>query len=229
MPSIKEKPKNSKKKINTQIIWKSVEALVANVKPTPNNYKIKNDLGKERFLESLKSFGLAGNAVCNWGSKAMKVTDLILIDGNSRLEQARENGLKKVWVSVPSRYLAPKEFQEMSAMFDFAKAGDVDIDRIKGDLGTAVDFFKRYGLEPPMAMLEKMGSQQSLEGLEYPGEKQNGKEAPAGPTGDICMVNLFFTVKQEEEFRNWEEKLAKKFKTDNTTMTVYKALKSIIK
>lgn len=222
--------KKTKVKSNGQITWRSVEALVKDVKPTPNNYKIKTDLGKERLQQSLKMFGLAGNAVCNWGSKAMKVTDLTLVDGNSRLEEAREKGLKKIWVSVPSRWLTPKEFQEMSAMFDFAKAGEVDMDRIKGDLGSSTDFFNKWKMEVPMKLLEQMGSKQSLNGLEYPGEKKNGNGvAVAGPTGDICMVNLFFTIKQEEEFRKWEQQLMKKFKTDNTTMTVYKALKSIIK
>jgi hypothetical protein len=40
-------------------------------------------------------------------------------------------------------------------------------------------------------------------------------------------VQLIFSSKQEEEFRKWEEKAQKKFKTDNTTDTVLKALKTV--
>jgi shikimate kinase len=41
------------------------------------------------------------------------------------------------------------------------------------------------------------------------------------------MVQLFFSEKQEAEFRKIEEKLMKKYKLDNTTDTVLKAFKSI--
>jgi len=131
------------------ITWSPKLVDIKLIKPTPNNYKIKTDLGKERLQNSLKLFGLAGTVVCN--------TDYSLIDGNSRLEEEQAKGAKKIWVSLPNRKLTPKEYQEMAAMYDFAKAGEVDMERIEKELGTKEDFFKKWGLEVPMHLLENMG------------------------------------------------------------------------
>ena len=105
------------------ITWSSKLVQVSTSKPTPTNYKIKTDLGKERLALSLKKFGLAGTVVLN--------TDFTLIDGNSRLEEAKKEKQKTIWASFPNRKLSPAEFKEMSALFDFAKAGEVDVDRIQ--------------------------------------------------------------------------------------------------
>lgn len=204
------------------ITWKSKTVAVSKIKPTPQNYKIKNALGQERLKMSLAKFGLAGTVVCN--------TDYTLIDGNSRLEQEKAKGRKNIEVSVPNRKLSPQEFKEMSAMFDFAKAGEVDLERIQGDLGTKADFYKNWNLQVPMHLLEKLGNKASIgkpnsktngTALEYPEEGET-----EAIVSDSRMVQLFFNVKQEEEFRKIEEKLKKRFKTNNTTDTVLKAFKS---
>lgn len=199
------------------ITWSSKLVEVSKIKGTPTNYKIKSDLGKERLQTSLKAFGLAGNVVCN--------SDLTLVDGNSRLEDAKEKGLKKIWVSVPSRKLSPREFLEFSALFDFAKAGEVDMERIEKDLGSKEEFFEKWGLEVPMHLLEGMGKGAAV----VAGKAKKGEvlDSEAPKIADIKMVQLFFNSQQEKEFRVIEEKLAKKFKTDNVTDTVFKALKSI--
>lgn len=51
----------------------------------------------------------------------------------------------------------------MSAMFDFAKAGEVDTERIKTDLGSHKDFYNKYGLEVPLALLDTMGARGKVE------------------------------------------------------------------
>jgi hypothetical protein len=208
------------------IKWKSVEWLVSKIKPTPKNYKIKTELGQERLQMSLKLFGLAGNVIIN--------TDGTLIDGNSRLEEAKTNGEKKIWVSLPNRKLTSKEFQEMSAMYDFAKAGEVDINRIEGDLGKTEDFFKKWNLEPSMVeLVKKMGKDGGkVKDLEYPeegdGKASKGKGKKAGKASgdaefqDMRMVQLYFTEKQEKLFRDVEELVQKKFNTGNTTVTAFK-------
>lgn len=208
------------------IKWSSKLVAVAKIKKTPKNYKIRTELGRERLQQSLKSFGLAGNVVLN--------TDLTLIDGNSRIEEAIGKGEKMVWASIPNRKLTPKEFTEMSAMFDFAKAGEVDIESIKRDLGKTKDFYDKYKMEVPFEVLEKLGGTAPVEGLTYPGSKKtkgvDRKEAEGtNIVGDIRMVSLFFSEKQEAEFRKWEAVLEKKFKTDNVTDTVYKAIQHLIK
>lgn len=202
------------------ITWAPKKVEVKAIKATPNNYKIKTDLGKERLQQSLKMFGLAGTVIVN--------TDLTLIDGNSRLIEAKEAGEKYMYVSMPSRKLTPKEFQEMSAMYDYAKAGEVDIERIEGELGTTEDFFKKWGMTVPMHLLDKLGNKSvNVEDLSLSSNVKKNKEQIVGDVSDIRMVNLFFSAKQEAEFRKIEEKLMKKFKTSNTTDTVFKALKSI--
>lgn len=201
--------------VKSEIIWSPKQVLVKDIKPTEKNYKIKTDLGKERLQASLKSFGIAGTVIVN--------TDLMLIDGNSRLEEMIAKGAKKIWVSYPNRRLTPKEFTEMSAMYDFAKAGEVDMARIEADLGTSADFFNKYKMTIPLSLLENLGKNAPIKGLEYP-EEGSGQASPE--QSDILMVQLFFTVKQETEFRKMEEVLKKKLKTDNTTDTVFKALKA---
>lgn len=138
-----------------QITWYAKEVNTASIDPTPTNYKIKTELGLARFRASVKSFGRAGTVVCNPSDKPGRYN---LIDGNTRWEDAVANKEKRIWVSLPSRKLSPKEFKEMSAMFDFAKAGEVDMDRIKGDIGSHKDFYDKYGLEVPLALLDTMGA-----------------------------------------------------------------------
>lgn len=212
------------KVVGKRIKWKSVEALVQHIQPTEKNYKIKSDLGRERLQHSLETYGVAGNVVCNWVGKVGDRTKLMLIDGNSRLEEAKTYTEKKIWVSVPDRKLSPAEFKEFSAMFDFAKAGEVDMERIQGDLGTKEDFYKKWGIQVPMDLLNKMGKNApAMKKLEYPEE---GKGA-APEVSDIKMVQLFFSDKQEAEFRKYEDKLKKKWKLTNTTETVLRAFKTL--
>jgi hypothetical protein len=197
------------------INWTPKRVLLSKVRPSPVNYKIKNALGAERFKESLKQFGLAGTVVVN--------TDLTLIDGNSRLEEMAKRKLKHIWVSIPDRKLSPKEFAEMCAVFDYSVAGDVDIVSIERDYGDHTDFLKRYGMTVSMDKLKTLGANAKV--AKFP-EGKKGKEPE---TTDVKMVQLFFTVKQEEEFRRIEERLMRKLKTTNTTDTVLKAFKTLSK
>ena len=206
-----------------QIKWNSKRVEVSKIKHTPRNYKIKTDLGKARLHQSLKLFGLAGTVIVN--------TDFTLIDGNSRLEEAKENKEKMIWVSIPNRKLTPKEFNEFAAMYDYAKAGEVDIEAIENDLGTREEFFKKWNMQIPMRLLDKMGKGATVKGeeLEYPEEGKGGKKGAEGKISDIKMLQLFFTEKQEIEFRKMEDKLATKFQTINLTDTVFKAFKQLTK
>lgn len=204
--------------------WSSVKVKLSLIDPTPNNYKIKTDLGKERLQTSLKKFGLAGNIVVNPIGKRYTI-----IDGNSRLIEEKEKGSTMVWVSIPSKPFSPKEFKEMSAMFDFAKAGNVDEERIMKEVMTHEQMYKEWAMEVPMALLESLGSNAHKAKVEeYPDKvKKKGSDIVNTEIHDIRMVQLFFSDKQELEFRKIEEQLKKKFKTTNTTETVFKALKSI--
>jgi len=204
-----------------KISWKPVLVEVKKIKATPNNYKIKTDLGKARLNESLSKFGLAGTVVVN--------TDLVLIDGNSRLVEEKEKGSKKIWCSMPNRKLTPKEFKEMSAMFDFAKAGEVDTERITKELGTSKDFFEAWGLDMPVELkgrLEKLGANQKIERVI---SNKIVEEKPVILKEEEFLINLFYNQKEEALFRKLEEKAAKKLKSKSTSETVFKVLKAFTK
>lgn len=195
------------------IIWTPRKIKVSDIKPIKNNYKIKTDLGRERLQTSLKMFGLAGTVICN--------TDLMLIDGDSRLKEAKEKKEKYLWVSLPDRKLNPKEVTEMTAMYDFAKAGEVDEERIKKDLGTSKDFKTKWGMVPKET-LDQLGAK-------APVEKVTGKRKEKEVTVDKARIItlIFKNEKEEREFRDIELKLLRKYKTTSTTDTVMRALKSI--
>lgn len=220
--------KNSKKTavLRKSITWSSKRVKAKDINPTPNNYKIKSDLGRERLQTSLSKFGRAGTVVVN---PALKSGKYDLIDGNSRWQEVMDRNPNEVMeVSIPNRKLTSTEYKEMSAMFDFAKAGEVDEQRIMGDLGTSKDFYEKWGLEIPMEILEKMGKKANMVDLEYPEEGKGNKKAKKGETPEVSgmrLVQAFFTDQQEMEFRKLEEKFSKKMGTDNTTDFIFQCVK----
>lgn len=207
-----------------EIKWRPKLVQVSKIKPTPNNYKIKNELGRERLSISMKLFGNASTVVVN--------RDFFLIDGNSRLDEEKSKGTKRMWVMMPDRRLTPKQYKEMAAMFDYAKAGDVDTERIFSELGTSKDFYDRWKEEMPMHLLDKMkgmGKNKKpvvdTKALKYPEVDDSLSKGT-----NIMMVQLFFNAKEEAQFRKMEEKLAKKWKeTKSTTERVMKAFKQLTK
>lgn len=211
------------------LIWKPREVLTASLKSTPDNYKIKTDIGRERLQSSLGEFGLAGTCIVvqlTAAFKGIKPNDLVIVDGNSRHVEALEQGLKKLWVSMPQRKLTPKEFQEMSAMYDFAKAGEVDLERIEKELGTSVDFYDKYKMNVPMHLLDNMGAKAKLvRDLEFPADAE--KELEGRQMTDIHQVQLLFTGKQLEQFRRMEDVLKEQFKTKAVTDTVLRSFKEL--
>lgn len=201
-----------------EIKWKPKWVEISKIKKTPNNYKIKSDLGKERLSISMKLFGNASTVIVN--------TDFHLIDGNSRLEEERTKGTKFMWVMWPSRKLTPKEYKEFSVMFDYAKAGEVDIDRADMELGTSKEYYEKFKREMPVHLLDKMGKNSKgisvdLAKVKYPDAK--GDAVSSGES--LLMIQLFYNVKDANVFRKLEEKFAKKFKTRSTPETVLQVFK----
>lgn len=193
------------------IEWNSVRVLVSKITPTPNNYKIKTELGRERLKLSLKKFGLAGTVVLN--------SDYSLIDGNSRWEEAKLKKEKYIWASMPNRKLSPAEYKEMSALYDFAKAGEVDMDRIHGELGTSADFRKEWALAVPQEILDQIGK-----GGRVNSTSANGGATKEVPKSDTRIINIIMNPQQEAAILEAEAICAKRFKTDNITDTVMAAL-----
>jgi DNA modification methylase len=113
--------------------------------------------------------------ICNYGSGGR----FVLIDGNSRREDAKTRKEKWVWISLPSRKLTPQEFREMSAMFDFAKAGEVDIERIERDLGDKKSFFDKWKMIIPTRVLDTIGKKATISAEDFRPEKEKEKDAKA--------------------------------------------------
>lgn len=103
-----------------EIKWSLVEVDAKDVKVNPDNPKERNENGMNRLKKSLSKFGIVYDGICN--------KDLTFIDGHSRFE-LNEKGTLRVF--VPSRQLDEDEYKEMNAIFDSAKAGDLDIEFVK--------------------------------------------------------------------------------------------------
>ena len=191
------------KKIN----WKIKEFLISEIKPTPNNFKIRIEDGAARFEASVKNYGLAGSVIIN--------RDKTLIDGNSRLEKAKKMGMKKIWASFPDRQLTAREFTEFAAMIDHARAGEVDLVRIKEELGTTESFFKKWGMPIPKAALKQLAQLEKNESVINP----TAKRKIADEIKDIPLrkIELLFTNEQAEEYLRLGESMYSKLKVDNIT------------
>lgn len=139
--------------------------LVSDLKENPKNPKILNEKGRQRLHLSLSKFGLAGTIICN--------VDLTIIDGHSRKKDLIDKGVKEVWVSVPSRKLTQKEYDEMNAMFDVAKAGDPDMMMIEEVIGEEV--LEEWGFEkkerPDIELVELKPFRQTHVLLSFPPER----------------------------------------------------------
>ena len=122
------------------ITWEPKWVKVADLVENPANPKILNEKGKGRLQKTLSRYGLAGTIVVN--------QDLSIVDGHSRKKEMQDQGVSDVWVSVPSRLLTEKEYKELNAVFDLAKAGDPDMLFIEEEFGD--EFIQEWDLEKGM-------------------------------------------------------------------------------
>jgi len=202
------------------ILWKVIQVEVSKIKPTPNNFKLQTEDGTARFNTSVDNYGLAGAVILN--------TDFTLIDGNNRVEKAKQLKIKKIDASMPNRKLTPKEFKEFAAMYDMARAGEVDILRIKEELGDSKSWFAKWGFEMPDKALSKLAELEANEGVINPTALANLKLAKEVET---ARVTLLFTPDQAEEFIRLAESMYKALKVDNVTdfsITAARKLKKLI-
>ncbi|HUS02941.1 MAG TPA: ParB N-terminal domain-containing protein [Chitinophagaceae bacterium] len=123
--------------MKSKITWQPQKVKVSDLKENPNNPKISSEVGKKRLQLSLSKFGLAGTIVVN--------KDLSVIDGHSRKRELENEGIKEVWVSVPSKQLTEKEYKEFNAIHDLAKAGEPDMIMTEEILGEEI--MEEYGFE----------------------------------------------------------------------------------
>lgn len=188
------------------ILWRTISVDVSKIKPTPNNFKLKTEEGTARFNTSVEKYGLAGTVILN--------KDFTLIDGNTRWEKAKDKKLKKIDASMPDRQLTKKEFTEFAAMYDFARAGEVDIDRIKNELGTSEEFFQLWNVTLPKESIVKLEEMEANEGKINPTQaktKNDYKET------ELSRITLLFNKDEYQEYIQIAESLYARFKVDNIT------------
>lgn len=181
-----------------KITWNTIRVKVDLIDPSPTNYKIANELGKERLKQSLKEFGLAGSVICN------KVKGrYVLIDGNSRLLEAKEAREKYLNVSIPNRPLTQKEFVKMCKVYDLAKAGDQDENRIAAETDDK-HFYKQYNLPVPARLLDTLGSNSKVV-LDKRGDKDKElREAGLGKLREKYVEPPFSVLDTKQG--SWQER-----------------------
>jgi len=68
----------------------------------------------------------------------------------------------------------------MCAMFDFAVAGEVDVELIEQDLGTTKSFYEKWGMLMPIALLDRIGKSAQVNGDDFKDQaKEKGKDEKA--------------------------------------------------
>lgn len=198
------------------ITWKTNDKYpIKNVKPTPNNYKLKTEEGEGMLGTSMKDYGLAGSIVIN--------LDGTLINGNSRWKKELDRGAKYISASYPSRMLSPKEFKEFAAIFDHAVAGTVDTKRMVDEMGSHKDFLKKFGIEVTKTALNKLAELEKVDTVKNP--TQNRKIDPKLQQLETRQLTLVYSNEEAEDVIELAEGLYDKLKVDNLSDLVYKLLK----
>lgn len=149
------------------ITWEPKKVKVADLKENPDNPKLLNEKGQKRLHKLLGKYGLAGTLIVN--------TDYTIIDGHSRKKELEEKGIAEVYVSMPSRKLSKKEYDEMNAVFDLAKAGDPDTMMMEETFGD--EFMEEWELKSSI----------------------NDDNEPEEPSGYDSSLQWFLNIRCESE------------------------------
>ena len=114
-------------KNKSAIKWQLIEINKKEIRPNPNNPKIRNEKGFDRLAKLTEKFGVIFDGILN--------ADYSLIDGHSRLELHPEGAGRYF---IPDRQLSESDEKELNALFDMARAGDPDLFMIERILGESV-------------------------------------------------------------------------------------------
>jgi hypothetical protein len=176
--------------MSKKITWELVEVKASEIKTNPKNPKKRNEKGFKRLQKSLEKFGKVFDGIIN--------TDMTLIDGHSRLEVSGRDEILRMF--KPSRKLTQKEYSEMNAIFDMAKAGDIDEQILEEQFEES--FFEEWEIdkkeqaaEVDYSILEDLDVDQTIENMQ-----QGVKKA----------IQIEFENKDYEEayalVKHWREK-----------------------
>lgn len=107
-----------------KITWSLQEVDKTKIRLNENNPKIKDPKGMKRLEKLAAKYNIIFDGILN--------ADFSMIDGHSRFELNPDG---KGHYFIPSRYLNEKEYKELNALFDLAKAGNPDMLMIEEQLG----------------------------------------------------------------------------------------------
>lgn len=117
-----------------KIEWKLIEVDKSKIKLNPHNPKVKDAKGFKRLEKLRDKYGLIFDGILN--------ADLSMIDGHRRHELNPE-GTGKYF--VPSKQLSEKDYKELNALFDLAKAGNPDMLMVEEQIGE--EMMEEYELD----------------------------------------------------------------------------------
>lgn len=123
--------------VGKKITWKLIQVKAGDLKKNPDNPKIPDDDGMEMLRKLTAKYGLIFSGIVN--------KDLTLIDGHKRSILSKASD--KVWVFSPDRQLSIKEYKEINALFDLAKAGHTDIKSLEKQFTD--EFFDEWKVQKP--------------------------------------------------------------------------------
>lgn len=118
-----------------KIKWELIQVRAGDLKSNPHNPKKRDEAGYNRLKKVTEKFGFVFHGIIN--------KDLTIIDGHTRNELTDPD--EKVSVFAPSRQLTDKEYKEMNAIYDIAKAGIPDLQIIEQFVSEEI--FEEYEIE----------------------------------------------------------------------------------
>lgn len=172
-----------------KITWSLKEVRASELKPNPNNPKQRDARGFKRLQKSLNKFGKVYDGIAN--------ADLSIIDGHSRFELNSDDIVR---VFVPSRQLDEKEYNEMNAIFDIAKAGETDQQILEENFDD--EFFEEWEIDKKVAALKAANN-----GVKYPivpeyDEKYDAIVIVCSTQTELTFIRNALALSKEKSYKN---------------------------
>lgn len=139
-----------------KIKWTLLPVRAGDLKPNPHNPKKRDDAGFAKLKRSVERFGLVFSGIVN--------KDLAYIDGHSRNELSGPDAMVNVF--VPSRQLTEKECMEMNAIYDIARAGEVDLQILESNMPEA--FFTDWDIDKSKNNIVHFEAKPKVAGPKWP-------------------------------------------------------------
>lgn len=188
------------------------------IKLDPNNARLHNDDNRKLIKKSLSDLGVGRSIVID--------NEDYVVAGNGVFETADALGIKTKVIESDGSELIVIKRTDLS--YDDPKRRQLAIaDNATGDLSTwdfeevTEDEATQWGFEMEQIESEPEFFPSEVDGKDFDYPDQDLIQS------HVRMVQLFLDTETEPEFRKMETELRDRFKTDNLTDTIFKAVKFI--